>query len=66
VHVSERGLRKRSPWSRNFEVDWSGVRRVSKDKTWNRIVFETTRGRIRVSNYMDGVDELMKAVPRRG
>jgi hypothetical protein len=61
VH-SDRGLRKRSPWSKNFDVAWAGVRRVSSDKRWNRIVFETDAGTIRVSNYMNGIADLTAAL----
>lgn len=62
--VTDDRLEKRSPWSHNFSVSWSEVRRVSYSKTLNQFVFDTTAGRARVGRYLNGLSDLRGTLER--
>ena len=58
----DRGIDKRSPWSRNFRVVWSDVSRVSFNATLGQFVLETSAGRIRVSRLLNGLKDFRLAL----
>ena len=64
--LTDDGFEKRSPWSKNFTVRWSEVRRVSFNQTLNQFVIDTTAGRARVGGYVNGLGDLRAALERHG
>jgi len=67
--LTAEGFQKHSPWSRDFEVRWHEIKRVSFNDTLGQFVLETTAGTARVSRFLNGMrdfrDSLQKNVPEQ-
>lgn len=67
VAFDEFGIRTRSPWRASREIPWAAVRRVwySANLQWH--VIETDgHGRVRLHDFLGGVDSVMEELRRRG
>lgn len=62
--VTDDGLEKRSPWSKNFTARWPDVTRVSYNQTLNQFVVDTTAGPARVGGFLNGLGDLRAALER--
>lgn len=67
VRYDQEGLHLRSPWRKNRTIPWSALRaiRFSSICSWHVILTEG-HGRIRLSTYLSGLDELLGELERRG
>lgn len=67
VTFDEAGIRTRSPWRAGRHIPWSAARRAwySGGARWH--VIETERqGRVRLHDFLRGVDSLLAELRRRG
>lgn len=63
-HVTPHGLRKHSPWSRGFFAPWSEIVSVSYNPAAQWTVLHTTRGKVRIHDYLEGRGALHRALAR--
>jgi hypothetical protein len=62
--LTEQGIQKRSPWSRNFAVAWHDVTAVTFNQTLGQFIVDTKAGRIRISRFLNGLRDLRAALQR--
>ncbi len=55
--LTDRGIRKGSPWSKRFFVQWDEVSSVKYSSLYEGYVVRTSKGTIRLSSYLPGIGE---------
>ncbi|MFA5897020.1 MAG: hypothetical protein WC985_09005 [Thermoplasmata archaeon] len=61
-HVTPDGIRKHSPWTRNFFARWDEIESVSRNQVLEWTTIRTTNGKIRVHDYIGNRFALLKAL----
>ncbi|HYT00762.1 MAG TPA: hypothetical protein VEO20_08875 [Thermoplasmata archaeon] len=56
------GIRKHSPWTRNFFVRWDEIRSVKYVPTGQYTVIRTEKGKIRIHDWISGKGQLFEAL----
>jgi len=65
-HLTPGGIRKHSPWTRNFFVQWDEIRSVKHVPTGQYTVIRTEKGKIRIHDWTFGKGELFEALRMTG
>lgn len=65
IRLTEHGIGRRSPWTRDIEVSWGQVQQVRYNRVTKEFVIETAAGRIRVARCLDGLAALRDEIARR-
>jgi hypothetical protein len=60
--ISQKGIEKRSPWSRSWFVEWSEIREVSFSGAMQRFAVECPQGKLRLSFYLNGLKDFADAL----
>src|SRR2546422_9015232 len=58
--VDASGIEKRSPWSSSFFLPWNEVQRIQYSANLRGYVLKSWRGKVRVSQYLDGYEEFVR------
>jgi len=65
IRLSDGGIRKRSPWTREVVASWGQVQRLTYNAAMRQFLIETVAGKIRVPRYVDGLATLRDEIERR-
>lgn len=65
-HVTPTGLRKHSPWTRNFDVRWDELETAKWQQGSGWLVIRTTHGKIRIHELIRGRWKVTAALEAQG
>jgi len=60
--ITSNGIQKHTPWSRDLTLRWNEVRSVSYNIGMNWYVVEGAAGSVRISRYIDGLNDFAEAI----
>jgi len=60
--ITRKGIRKGSPWSRDFYAGWEDVESITFNASGQYLVIRTSKGIIRVSTWLHGLGDLAIAI----
>src|SRR5690348_16139744 len=55
IRLTDYGIGRRSPWTRDLDASWSQVQQVTYNRVTKEFVVDTAAGRIRVLRCLNGI-----------
>jgi hypothetical protein len=60
--ISRKGIRKKSPWSRDFFCPWSEIESIAFSASSQWFVIKSKEGKMRLHMYLSGLEDFAKTV----